>query len=86
VTAGLPPPDEAWPVPAANLVAEERTVKGSYVGSSVPLRDVPRYIELYQRGKLPVDKLMGDVLQLSEINSAFDRLASGLTSRQVVIL
>ena len=85
VTAGLPPPDEAWPVLAANLVAEERTVKGSYVGSSVPPRDVPRYIELYQRGKLPVDKLMGDVLQLSEINSAFDRLASGLTSRQVVV-
>jgi alcohol dehydrogenase len=85
VTAGLPPPDEAWPVPAANLVAEERMVKGSYVGSSVPLRDVPRYIELYQRGKLPVDKLMGDVLQLSEINSAFDRLASGLASRQVVV-
>jgi alcohol dehydrogenase len=32
------------------LVAEERTVKGSYVGSSVPARDVPRYIELYERG------------------------------------
>ncbi len=85
VTAGLPPPDEAWPVPAVNLVAEERTVKGSYVGSSVPVRDVPRYIELYQRGKLPVDKLMGERLQLTEINSAFDRLASGLSSRQILV-
>jgi alcohol dehydrogenase len=85
VTAGLPAPGEAWPVAAVNLVAEERTVKGSYVGSSVPVRDVPRYIELYQRGKLPVDKLMGERLQLIEINSAFDRLASGLTSRQVLI-
>lgn len=85
VTAGLPHPTHSWPVPAVNLVAEERTVKGSYVGSSVPLRDVPRYIELYQRGRLPVDKLMGDRLQLSQINSAFDRLASGLTSRQVVV-
>ena len=85
VTAGLPPPGEAWPVPAVNLVAEERTLKGSYVGSSVPIRDVPRYIELYQRGRLPVDKLMGEQLQLTEINSAFDRLASGLTARQVLI-
>ena len=85
VTAGLPPPDETWPVPAVNLVAEERTLKGIYVGSSIPLRDVPRYIELYQRGKLPVDKLMGETLELSEINSAFDRLASGLTTRQVVV-
>jgi alcohol dehydrogenase len=86
VTAGLPPPDQAWPAPAVNLVAEERTVRGSYVGSSVPLRDVPRYIELYQRGKLPIDKLMGKTLQPSEINSAFDRLASGLVARQVIIL
>ena len=85
VTAGLPPPDDVWPVPAVNLVAEERTLKGSYVGSSVPLRDVPRYIELYQRGKLPVDKLMGERLHLSGINSAFDQLASGLTTRQVVV-
>jgi alcohol dehydrogenase len=85
VTAGLPPPHEAWAAPAVNLVAEERTVKGSYVGSCVPVRDVSRYIELYQRGKLPVDKLMGEMLQLSEINSAFDRLASGLASRQVII-
>ena len=85
VTAGLPPPDETWPVPAVNLVAEERTLKGSYVGSSVPLRDVPRYIELYQRGKLPVDRLMGEMLHLSGINSAFDQLASGLTTRQVVV-
>ena len=85
VTAGLPRPDEAWAAPAVNLVAEERTVKGSYVGSSIPLRDVPRYIELYQRGKLPVDKLMGEKLQLSEINPAFDRLASGLSSRQLLV-
>jgi alcohol dehydrogenase len=85
VTAGLPRPDEAWAAPAVNLVAEERTLKGSYVGSSIPLRDVPRYIELYQRGKLPVDKLMGERLQLSEINSAFDRLASGLSSRQLLV-
>jgi alcohol dehydrogenase len=86
VTAGLPPPDQTWPVAAVNLVAEERTLKGSYVGSSVPVRDVPRYIELYQRGKLPVDKLMGERLQFTNLNAAFDRLASGLTARQMLIL
>lgn len=29
--------------PAVSLVAEERTVKGSYMGSAVPRRDIPRY-------------------------------------------
>ena len=41
-----------------SLVAEERTLKGSYIGTAVPSRDIPRYIELYQRGRLPVDRLL----------------------------
>ena len=36
VTAGLPPPDAALPLPLVQLVAEERTVKGSYIGTCVP--------------------------------------------------
>ena len=61
------------PLPLVNLVAEERTVKGSYIGTCVPARDIPRYIELYQRGKLPVDRLMSGKLKLEEINEGFDR-------------
>jgi alcohol dehydrogenase len=49
VTAGLPPPDQSMPLPLVNLVAEERTVKGSYIGTCVPLRDLPRYIALTDR-------------------------------------
>jgi Zn-dependent alcohol dehydrogenase len=85
VTAGLPPPDAALPLPLVNLVAEERTVKGSYIGTCVPSRDVPRLIELYQRGRLPVDRLMSGRLSLDEINLGFDRLAEGKAVRQVVI-
>ena len=36
-------------VPHVSLVAEERTLKGSYLGSCVPSRDIPRYIEWYRR-------------------------------------
>jgi alcohol dehydrogenase len=68
-----------------NLVAEERTVKGSYVGSCVPLRDVPRFIELYQQGRLPVDRLMSDRVRFDGLNAAFDALADGHTVRQVLI-
>src|SRR4029450_3722085 len=38
VTAGLPPPDAALPLPVVNLVGEERTVEGSYSGTLVPGR------------------------------------------------
>jgi alcohol dehydrogenase len=86
VTAGLPHPQHRWPLQHVNLTAEERTVKGSYVGSCVPVRDIPRYIALYREGRLPVDKLMSDHLGLEDINAGFDRLASGRVVRQVVML
>jgi alcohol dehydrogenase len=59
-------------------------VKGSYVGSCVPPRDMPRYIELYRKGMLPVNKLMSDHLKLEQINAGFDKLASGHTVRQII--
>ena len=84
VTAGLPPPTHTLPVPVVNLVAEERTLKGSYVGGCVPVRDLPRYVALYRQGRLPVDKLMTGRLNLGDINAGFDRLREGKAVRQVV--
>ena len=85
ISAGLPHPDKRFALPPVQLVAEERTLRGSYIGSSVPARDIPRYIELYRRGKLPVDRLMGERLALDDINRGFDRLASGHALRDVVV-
>jgi Zn-dependent alcohol dehydrogenase len=45
VTVGLPHPEQMLTIPAFSLVAEERTLRGSYLGSSVPRRDVPQFIE-----------------------------------------
>ena len=59
------------------LVAEERTLKGSYVGSSAPQRDVPRMIALFRAGRLPVDELLTHWLKLDDINEGLDRLREG---------
>jgi len=85
VTASLPHPDHRFALPATNLVAEERTLKGSYIGSCVPARDLPRYISLYRQGMLPVDRLLSERIGLDEINEGFDRLADGATVRQVLL-
>ena len=85
VTAGLPHPQKTMSFAPVQLVGEERTLKGSYLGSCVPLRDIPIYIDLYRAGKLPVDRLMSDKVKLDDINEAFDRLASGATVRQVIV-
>ena len=85
VTAGLPPSTALFPLPAVSLVAEERTVKGSYIGTCVPSRDIPRFIDLYRQGRLPVDKLLTGRLKLEEINHGFDLLREGKAIRQVVV-
>ncbi|MCZ8130024.1 MAG: zinc-dependent alcohol dehydrogenase family protein [Steroidobacteraceae bacterium] len=86
VSAGLSPPGATLALPHLALVAEERTLKGSYLGSCVPSRDIPKYIGWYQAGRLPVDRLIDARLELDSINVAFDRLASGSALRQVVVL
>jgi alcohol dehydrogenase len=84
VTAGLPPADAALAVNVVNLVAEERTVKGSYIGTSVPMRDIPKLISLYRAGRLPVDRLMSGTIDLEDINQGFDRLHQGSVVRLAV--
>lgn len=84
VTAGLPHPSARLAVPIVQLVAEERRLLGSYIGTAVPARDVPRLVELYRRGRLPIDRLMSGRLPLEQINEAFDRLAQGTAIRQIV--
>jgi alcohol dehydrogenase len=84
VTAGLARPEATFDVPMVGLVAEERTLKGSYMGSSVPTRDLPRYLELFRRGRLPIDKLVTHTLPLDDINLGMDRLKNGEAVRQVV--
>ena len=84
VTGGLPAPSAMLQIPAVSLVAEERTLKGSYIGTCVPTRDLPRYPNLFRRGRLPVDRLLTDQITLDDINAGFDRLREGKAIRQVV--
>lgn len=84
VTASLARNDTIWNLPPVSLVAGERTVKGSYFGSSIPSLDVPRYLDLFRQGRLPVEKLLSGTLRLDQINEGFDRLAEGSVIRQVI--
>jgi Zn-dependent alcohol dehydrogenase len=85
VTVGLPDPSRMLSIPAVSLVAEERTLRGSYLGSCVPALDLPRFIDLYRAGRLPVDRLLSDTLPLEQVNAGFDRLAEGGVARQAIV-
>lgn len=84
-TVGLPDPSAQLQIPAVTITAEERTIRGSYLGSCVPQRDIPRFVALHRAGRLPVDRLLSHRLTPDEINEGFERLATGEGVRQVVV-
>jgi alcohol dehydrogenase len=84
VSAGLPAQGANFSYMHSGLVSDEKSILGSYMGSCVAERDIPRFLGLYQRGKLPVGSLKSGFLPLSEINAGFDRLSDGNVLRQVL--
>jgi alcohol dehydrogenase len=84
-TVGLPRPDAELVVPALTLTAEERRLQGSYLGSCVPSRDIPRYVALHRGGRLPVERLLSHRLAPQDLEDGFARLARGEAVRQVVV-
>lgn len=86
VTVGLPAPDARAAVSPLLLTAEARTIIGSYLGSAVPSRDIPQYVDLWRAGKLPLEKLVSSRIGLDDIDAAMDRLAAGGELRQLIAL
>lgn len=85
VTVGLPSPSALSELSPLTVTAEARTIIGSYLGSAVPSRDIPRYVELWRAGKLPVEQLISRRIRLDQINEAMDELADGKAIRQVIL-
>lgn len=84
-TVGLPHPSQELRIPAVSLVAEERRLQGSYMGSAIPGRDVPRLVGLHRAGRLPVERMLTHRVGLDDLNAALDRMAEGGGVRQVVV-
>lgn len=84
ITVGLPPPDARISLSPLGFVAEGRSLIGSYLGSAVPARDIPRFVQLWRGGRLPVESLVSSTIRLDDINEAMDRLADGTAVRQLI--
>jgi alcohol dehydrogenase len=84
ITVGLPRPDARISLSPLALVAEGRSLIGSYLGSAVPARDIPRFVELWRAGRLPVQTLVSSTITLDQINAGMDALADGTAVRQII--
>lgn len=86
VLVGLPSPTLMVEIPAfLGLVLTEKVVKGCWFGSSDVRRDVPRLLDLYQRGELRLDELVTRTITLDEVNDALADLESGHGARSVIV-
>ena len=85
VAAGMPGAETMINLSHLKIAAEERCIKGSYMGSCVAKRDIPRYLNMFQNGILPVNRLMSRSIGFDDLNAAMDRLADAKTIREVLI-
>jgi Zn-dependent alcohol dehydrogenase len=86
VLIGIPREDAVLSLPALSIPRMERRILGSIYGSSRPERDFALTLDLYRRGRLPLDRLISHRLPLDEVERAFELLRSGRALRAVLDL
>ncbi len=64
----------------------QRQITGSVYGSAVPKRDIPKFIELYRKGKLDLDRMITSFIRLEDVNSAFAAMGRGEGARSVIVM
>ncbi|MBI4337391.1 MAG: Zn-dependent alcohol dehydrogenase [Chloroflexi bacterium] len=84
VIAGIAPVGDRAAVDLVNLVRDEKTLKGTYYGSARPTVDMHTMLDLYLRGKLDLDDLVGRQYRLEDINEAFADLERGYPGRGLI--
>jgi S-(hydroxymethyl)glutathione dehydrogenase/alcohol dehydrogenase len=86
VVMGMHALKEEVPISAGALIGQNKRLLGSFAGSSRPLVDLPKLVELYRGGLLPVDKLITHRYKLAEVNQAFADLEAGKVARGVLVM
>jgi Zn-dependent alcohol dehydrogenase len=86
VLIGIPHADAVLSLPAQQIPRSERRVLGSLYGSARPERDFPALLDLYLRGRLPLDRLISGRVPLDAVEQAFDDLRTATALRTVLEL
>ncbi len=85
VAVGLPRADAEVSLNVVQLVTQEKSLKGSIYGSTRHFADIPRLLDLYRNGRLPIDRLLGRRYRLAQVNEAYQALLRGEFARAVIV-
>jgi S-(hydroxymethyl)glutathione dehydrogenase / alcohol dehydrogenase len=84
--AGSAHPGETVTIPASWFSLSERMLKGCFLGSSDPARDIPRLVGLWDRGLLPLEKMVTARRPFEDVNQAMNDLRTGAGLRTVIMV
>jgi len=85
IIVGVPPLTETVSLPPFMLTFFERTVTGSFMGSTRLTVEVPRLVDLYQAGHFKLDELITGRYALEQINEAIESVEKGEALRNVIM-
>lgn len=84
ITTSLPSEERKIDIPIKSLTFDSKEIRGSYLGDCIPERDIPRFLKLYEKGLLRIDKLHSKTININDINRGFDDLLTGENIRIIV--
>lgn len=85
VFIGIPDWIATMPAPIGQTILDEKTITGSFMGTTRLSIDVPRLVSLYEDDRLKLDELITAKYPLSQINEAIEAMESGTVLRNVIL-
>jgi S-(hydroxymethyl)mycothiol dehydrogenase len=86
VLVGVPTPDMKLEMPLIDFFSRGGSLKSSWYGDCLPERDFPALVDLYEQGRLPLDKFVSERIKLDQVEEAFETMHRGEVLRSVVVL
>ncbi len=85
VVVGVPRAGETASFDVVNLVARGLRIVGTNQGDAVPRTFIPHLIELYRRGRLPIEKIV-TCFRFADINQAAEASLNGSVIKPVLLM
>src|SRR6187551_883833 len=86
VLVGVPTPDMTLEMPLVDFFSRGGSLKSSWYGDCLPERDLPMLVDLYQQGRVPLERFVSEQIKLDEVEEAFHTMHKGDVLRSVVVL
>jgi S-(hydroxymethyl)mycothiol dehydrogenase len=86
VLVGVPNPTMTLELPLIDVFGRGGALKSSWYGDCLPSRDFPMLVDLFQQGRLPLDKFVSETIGIDGVEAAFEKMHHGEVLRSVVVL